>query len=109
MEGGDLYRAASSFRSNSSSMWRNNSKDVFTKSIGEVDDEEALKWACLEKLPTYTRMRKGILTASHGKANEVDVSNLDFQEKMELMERLVKVAEEDNENFLLKLKNRIDK
>ncbi|KAF3450815.1 hypothetical protein FNV43_RR06904 [Rhamnella rubrinervis] len=90
-------------------MWRSNSKDVFTTSIREVDDEEALKWACLEKLPTYTRMRKGILTASHGKANEIDVSNLDFQERMDLMERLVKTAEEDNENFLLKLKNRIDK
>lgn len=110
MEGGDLYKAANSFRrSGSSSVWMNNTSEVFSRSIREEDDEEALKWAALEKLPTYNRMRKGILTSSSGKPNEVKISKLGFEERRNLMERLVKVAEEDNERFLLKLKRRIDK
>ncbi|KAF3450819.1 hypothetical protein FNV43_RR06908 [Rhamnella rubrinervis] len=109
MEGGDLYRAASSIRRNGSAMWRNNATEVFSRSSREEDDEEALKWAALEKLPTYDRLRKGILTTSHGLANEIDVSDLGFKERKDLMERLVKVAEDDNENFLRKLKNRIDR
>ena len=109
MEGGDLYRAASSIRRNGSTMWRNNATEVFSRSSREEDDEEALKWAALEKLPTYDRLRKGILTTSHGLANEIDVSDLGFKERKDLMERLVKVADDDNENFLRKLKNRIDR
>ncbi|KAF2321480.1 hypothetical protein GH714_000045 [Hevea brasiliensis] len=107
---GDYYRASNSLRSGSSSLWRNNGLDVFSRSSREEDDEEALKWAALEKLPTYDRLRKGILVSvSKGGANEIDVDNLGFQERKTLLERLVKVAEEDNEKFLMKLKNRIDR
>ncbi|XP_058004743.1 pleiotropic drug resistance protein 1-like isoform X2 [Hevea brasiliensis] len=75
----------------------------------EEDDEEALKWAALERLPTYSRLKKGILTTSEGGATEVNVQNLGPKERQYLLENLVKVAEEDNEKFLLKLKNRIDR
>nr|AIU41654.1 ABC transporter family protein [Hevea brasiliensis] len=107
---GDHYRASTSLRRGSSSVFRNNGLDVFSRSSRDEDDEEALKWAALEKLPTYDRLRKGILVSvSKGGANEIDVDNLGFQERKTLLERLVKVAEEDNEKFLLKLKNRIDR
>ncbi|KAJ1376806.1 P-loop containing nucleoside triphosphate hydrolase [Sesbania bispinosa] len=109
MEGTDIYRASNSLRARSSTVWRNSGVEVFSKSTREEDDEEALKWAALEKLPTYNRLRKGLLTASHGPTNEVDVTDLGFQERQKLLERLVKVAEEDNEKFLLKLKDRIDR
>ncbi|KAK7325201.1 hypothetical protein VNO77_29359 [Canavalia gladiata] len=109
MEGSDIYRASNSLRARSSTVWRNSGVEVFSKSSREEDDEEALKWAALEKLPTYNRLRKGLLTASHGVANEIDVTDLGFQERHRLLERLVKVAEEDNEKFLLKLKERIDR
>ncbi|XP_022721376.1 pleiotropic drug resistance protein 1-like isoform X2 [Durio zibethinus] len=112
MEGGDIYRASSSLRrslrSGSSSIWRNNGVEIFSRSSRDENDEEALKWAALEKLPTVARLRKGILTSSHGGANEIDVYDLGWQERRTLLERLVKVAEEDNEKFLSKLKNRID-
>ena len=108
MEGSDIYRASNSLR-RSSTAWRNSGVEVFSRSSREEDDEEALKWAALEKLPTYNRLRKGLLTASHGVANEIDVSDLGTQERHKLLERLVKVAEEDNERFLLKLKERIDR
>ncbi|KAK8525005.1 hypothetical protein V6N12_029855 [Hibiscus sabdariffa] len=111
MEGGDIYRAGShlrrSLRSGSSSAWRNNDLEAFSRSIRDDDDEEALMWAALEKLPTVSRLRKGILTSSEGGADEIDVYDLGWQQRRALLERLVKVAEEDNEKFLLKLKNRI--
>lgn len=103
MDSGDIYRASSSLRvGSSSSRWRN--------SIQE-DDEEALRWAALEKLPTFDRLRKGILTASinGGAFTEVDVDHLGFDERRKLIQRLINVAEVDNEKFLLKLRNRIDR
>ncbi|XP_058004741.1 pleiotropic drug resistance protein 1 isoform X1 [Hevea brasiliensis] len=110
MEGADIYNASSSLRRGSLSTWRHNTNDIFSTSSREEDDEEALKWAALEKLPTYDRLRKGIfLSASKGAVSEIDVDNLGFQERKTLLERLIKVAEEDNEKFLLKLKNRIDR
>ncbi|XXG47538.1 hypothetical protein AAC387_Pa02g2169 [Persea americana] len=90
-------------------MWRNTSAEVFSRSSRDEDDEEALKWASLEKLPTYDRIRKGILSGAAGEHKEVDIQKLGFQERKNLLERLIRVAEEDNEKFLLKLKNRMDR
>ena len=109
MATGEIYRAGGSLRKDSSSIWRNSGEEVSSRSSRDEDDEEALKWAALEKLPTYNRMRKGLLMGSAGEASEVDIHNLGFQEKKNLVERLVKIAEEDNEKFLLKLRNRIDR
>ncbi|KAL6524197.1 transcription factor [Orobanche minor] len=95
-------------RANSSNIWRNTGVEVFSRSSREEDDEEALKWASLEKLPTFDRLRKGLLFGSEG-VNEVDVRNLGFNDKKTLVERLVNTVEEDNEKFLLKLRNRIDR
>ncbi|OMO80632.1 hypothetical protein COLO4_24018 [Corchorus olitorius] len=105
---GFLFKA-SSLRIGSSSIWRNNTPEVFSKSSREEDDEEALKWAALEKLPTYLRVRRGILTEEKGQPREVDIANLGLIERRNLIERLIKIAEEDNERFLLKLKERIDR
>ncbi|KAK4782743.1 hypothetical protein SAY86_007117 [Trapa natans] len=110
MEGGDIYRASNSIRrTGSSSVWRNTGMEAFSRSSRDEDDEEALRWAALEKLPTFDRLRKGILTASHGAGNEIDIQSLGFNERRTILERLVKVAEEDNERFLLKLKDRIER
>ncbi|XP_024972594.1 pleiotropic drug resistance protein 1-like isoform X2 [Cynara cardunculus var. scolymus] len=124
MDGSDIYKASSSIRlgsvkgvsgrtsslrSGSNSVWRNSGMDVFSKSSREEDDEEALKWASLEKLPTFDRLRKGLLFGSSGPSNEIDIDNLGFEQRQHLLDRLVKVADEDNEKFLLKLRNRIDR
>ncbi|RWW31583.1 hypothetical protein BHE74_00018806 [Ensete ventricosum] len=90
------------------SSWRASSADVFGRSGREEDDEEALKWAALEKLPTYDRMRKGIMTGEAGDKQEVDIQDLGMQDRKKLLERLVRTAEEDNERFLLKLRNRME-
>ncbi|XP_061343387.1 pleiotropic drug resistance protein 1-like [Gastrolobium bilobum] len=83
--------------------------EIFSNSFHhQEDDEEALKWAAIQRLPTVSRLRKGLLTNQDGKANEIDIKKLGLQERRDLLERLVKVADEDNEKFLLKLRNRID-
>ncbi|KAH7846162.1 hypothetical protein Vadar_010629 [Vaccinium darrowii] len=108
MEGSDIY-AVGSGRISSSNIWRNNAGEVFSRSSREEDDEEALKWAAIERLPTYLRISRGILTEEEGPPREIDIKSLGFFEKKNLVERLVKIAEEDNEKFLFKLKERIDR
>ncbi|PKA51611.1 Putative pleiotropic drug resistance protein 7 [Apostasia shenzhenica] len=94
--------------SRSASSWRGRSA-VFGRSMREEDDEEALKWAALEKLPTYDRMRKGMLPGSRGIAQEVDIQELGIEGRKNLLEKLVRTAEEDNEKFLLKLRDRMER
>ncbi|CAN0877648.1 Pleiotropic drug resistance protein 1 [Linum grandiflorum] len=119
MEGNRISSARiSSARISSSNVWRNIATEtVFSRSSArrgqdEEDDEEALKWAALEKLPTYLRIRRGILKNEEdgGESREIDITtDFGFLEKRNLLERLVRIADEDNENFLLKLKHRIDR
>ena len=72
-----------------------------------------LKWAAIERLPTYDRVRKVMLkqVLSNGKVvqNEVDVTQLGIHEKKQLLESILKVVEQDNERFLLRIRNRTDK
>jgi hypothetical protein len=113
MEGGDVFRVSSarlsSARLSSSNIWRSSAMEVFSRSSVEENDEEALKWAALEKLPTYMRITRGILTEAEGQAREIDIKNLGVLERKNLLERLLKIADEDNENFLLKLRDRIER
>ncbi|KAJ0075707.1 hypothetical protein Patl1_34363 [Pistacia atlantica] len=111
MDRGDIYRVGSSLREGGSkSFWRSgNTTDVFSRSSRGEDDEEALKWAAIERLPTFDRLRKGILTTGGSGPGEIDIHNLGLHEKRQLIDRLVKIAETDNEQFLLKLKKRIDR
>ncbi|XP_027349852.1 pleiotropic drug resistance protein 1-like isoform X2 [Abrus precatorius] len=99
----------SSFGIGSPTIWRNSDAEIFSNSFHQEDDEEALKWAAIQKLPTVSRLRKALLTSSEGEASEIDVQKLGLQEKRALIERLVRTAEEDNEKFLLKLRDRIDR
>lgn len=109
-------------RSASRSNW--NVEEVFSNSAAArrsaraEEDEEALRWAALEKLPTYDRLRKTVLKSfmeapNHGNVKvvhkEIDVRKMDMNEKQEFIDRFFKVAEEDNEKFLIKQRNRIDK
>lgn len=90
----------------------NTQGDVFQKS-GREDDEEELKWAAIERLPTYDRLRKGMLKQplDDGRVGyeEVNVTNLGTHDKQHLMESILKIVEEDNERFLLRLRERTDR
>ncbi|KAM0906391.1 hypothetical protein ACQ4PT_016810 [Festuca glaucescens] len=92
--------------------YRERGSDVFSRAASSArgdseDDEEALTWAALERLPTHSRVRKGIV--GDGGCELVDVAGLGFQERTRLLERLVRVAEEDHERFLLRLRQRLDR
>nr|XP_015648337.1 ABC transporter G family member 37 isoform X2 [Oryza sativa Japonica Group] len=112
----EVHRMASLRREGS--MWRSGG-DVFSRSSSrfqdEDDDEEALRWAALERLPTYDRVRRGILAVSSedggagGEKVEVDVGRLGARESRALIERLVRAADDDHERFLLKLRERMDR
>ncbi|CAA0810634.1 ABC transporter G family member 40 [Striga hermonthica] len=104
MEGGEIFRV------NSSNIWRNTGMEAFSRSSREEeDDEEALRWAALERLPTKIRIKRGILTEEQGKSREVDVKNLGLVDKKNLVDRLLTIAEEGNQRFLLNLKDRIQR
>ncbi|XP_074316021.1 pleiotropic drug resistance protein 1-like isoform X2 [Silene latifolia] len=85
---------------------------------GGVDDEEALIWAAIERLPTFDRLRKAILlpTTSDDEEfstvnlpNQVDIDCLGLQERKALALRLFRHVEENNSEFLFKLKDRIQR
>lgn len=91
-------------------------ENVFSRSSTqrkEEDDEESLKWAALQKLPTYDRMRTAIMKTidADGKTSqaEVDVRNLSYEDRQQIISKLLRVTEEDNERFLLKFRERIDR
>ncbi|GLT66274.1 hypothetical protein SLA2020_386460 [Shorea laevis] len=129
MEGYGTERARASGRRTSRNMSRSQSRsswsmeDVFSggrsyrrSSRRAEEDEEALKWAAIEKLPTYDRLRTSIIQSFvehevHGNTvvlKEVDVTKLDVKDRQKFIDQLFKVAEEDNEKFLQKFKNRLD-
>ncbi|GLJ30773.1 hypothetical protein SUGI_0610320 [Cryptomeria japonica] len=83
------------------------------RSSGLKNDEEALKWAALEKLPTYDRLRKSVLSevAATGsfKYQNVDVTTLSTETRRKFIQRVLQVAEVDNEHFISKFIERIER
>ncbi|XP_021295214.1 ABC transporter G family member 29-like isoform X2 [Herrania umbratica] len=88
------------------------------------EEEEALRWAAIEKLPTYKRLRTSIIKSfaessdhqdqGHGNRHEfapreVDVRKLEMDDRQKFINAVFKVAEEDNEKFLKRFRNRVDK
>uniref|UniRef100_A0ACD5W7I6 Uncharacterized protein n=2 Tax=Avena sativa TaxID=4498 RepID=A0ACD5W7I6_AVESA len=81
------------------------------------DDEENLRWAALEKLPTYDRMRRAILLANHnlhgyadaGKNDDglVEIEHLASGEGGRAL--LERVFQDDSERFLRSLRDRVDR
>ncbi|XAR64951.1 Iron-chelate-transporting ATPase [Bertholletia excelsa] len=97
----------------SASIWEAwGTADAFQRSNKEEEEEE-LKWAAIERLPTYDRLRKGMLrqVMENGKVvvQEVDVAKLGMHEKKTLMENILRFVEDDNGRFLQKIRDRIDR
>lgn len=83
----------------------------------KYDDEEAVHWAAIEKLPSSEKMRASILKEykydEEGgqviNSRVVDAGLLTPQERHLLMEKLLTDTQQDNEKFLGKLRDRIDR
>ncbi|KAK0570454.1 hypothetical protein LWI29_001359 [Acer saccharum] len=91
-------------------MW-NSAENVFSRAESfreEGEDEEALRWAALERLPTYARVRRGIFTNVVGDTKEIDVSELQAQEQKLVLDRLVNSVEDDPERFFDRMRKRFD-
>jgi len=74
------------------------------------DDEENLRWAALEKLPTYDRMRRAILLNSHefaGAEGLVEIEHLASGDGGRAL--LERVFQDDSERFLRSLRDRVDR
>ncbi|CAI0544219.1 unnamed protein product [Linum tenue] len=78
-------------------------------------EEEELRWAAIERLPTRRRVRKGIVLKRYGEGGgvvvpvEVDVRKMEVKDKVMLLESLLKVPETDNEDLLRTIRKRIDR
>ncbi|KAM0926421.1 hypothetical protein ACQ4PT_003505 [Festuca glaucescens] len=81
----------------------------------DQDDEENLRWAALEKLPTYDRMRRAVLrdgddhelhTHDEEGMGLVDIQHLASGEAGRAL--LERVFQDDSEQFLRKLRKRVD-
>jgi hypothetical protein len=120
LEGIDPWGSRASTRRSSalgSRNWGLGPDNVFGRNSAQStredgNDEEALKWAALEKLPTYDRLHTALMQKALGSKivhEEVDVRTFGFEERQQIIDRLLQATEEDNERFLLKLRNRIDR
>ncbi|GJZ91690.1 AAA+ ATPase domain-containing protein, partial [Tanacetum coccineum] len=119
--GGDDHLARSISSSSRRSWASAGLRDAFTTApagnafarSGTEDDEEELKWAAIERLPTYDRLRKGILkqVLDNGQTVHqlINITNLGPHDKKQLIESILKVVEEDNEKFLIRVRARIDR
>ncbi|PRQ33210.1 putative xenobiotic-transporting ATPase [Rosa chinensis] len=115
LAGEGLVRSGSSMNWRETSMkdmW-NDQQDAFQRSERKREEEEELRWAAIERLPTYDRLKKGMLrqVMSNGRIthDEVDVTKLGADDKKKLMDSILKVVEDDNEKFLRKLRDRTDR
>jgi len=126
----DLVRSASSLRMSIGSLSRRSwvsagvselwgaghGGDVFDRStrVDHDDDEEELKWAAIERLPTFERLRKSLVKrvleeSGRFDYEEVDISNLGFQNRKKLLRAILTTVEQDNERFLRRMRERIDR
>lgn len=75
-----------------------------------ADDEEALRWAALEKLPTFNRLRASIFQKHTGSIRQVDVqkdlSTADFHH---LLDKLHRKAADEDEQLFVKMRQRLDR
>ncbi|XP_058111919.1 ABC transporter G family member 31-like isoform X2 [Magnolia sinica] len=91
-------------------MW-NSSENVLSRSNSykEIeDDEEALRWAALERLPTYDRVSRGIFRSASGNSSEADIVGLKPHERELLLERLLNTAGGDAGRLLDQMRKRFD-
>ncbi|VAI17511.1 unnamed protein product [Triticum turgidum subsp. durum] len=106
-DAGEIHAFGRSLR-RESSVWSRGGEELFSRSSRDEDDEEALRWAALEKLPTYDRARTAVLAMPEGELKEVNVDKLGAQEKHALLQRIAWVGD-DHERFLSKFKDRVDR
>ncbi|KAE8779513.1 Pleiotropic drug resistance protein 4 [Hordeum vulgare] len=84
-------------------MWSRDRVDLFSRSRSswDEDDEEALRWAALEKLPTYDRARTAVLAMPEWEIKEANTDKLGVQQR-------IASDDDDHECFLSKFKDLVE-
>ncbi|KAI8028259.1 Pleiotropic drug resistance protein 3 [Camellia lanceoleosa] len=109
---GKKFDLGSSFQRHSSSF---GSISGLSSVKDDVDDECALQWAAIERLPTFKRLRSSSFDENDGSNVDaqgkrvVDVTKLGALERNMFIDKLIKHIENDNLRLLHKLRKRIDK
>lgn len=114
-----LRRSFSSFRSHSVMSFGSNNNNT-NDDDDIVDEEYALQWAAIERMPTNDRVRSSLFEVSDGNdGNEaagfgrrkrvIDVTKLGDLERHMFIEKLIKDIEHDNLHLLQKIRKRMDK
>lgn len=103
--GRSLSRSISNFRSNSALSNGNDEK---------VNEEIALLWAAIERLPTAKRVRSSLFDENDEDEDSrrkkvIDVTELGALERHAFIEKLIKNIQLDNLKLLKKIRTRIDK
>jgi hypothetical protein len=115
---GALSRATSRRQSLSSSLSRSagygyfgGSNPLEGQAMGSTreDDEEALKWAALEKLPTFDRLRTSVLQKESGSMRQVDVKDLSTTDFNHLLEKVYRTTDDEHNHLLSKVRKRLDR
>lgn len=83
--------------------------DAASRSSTREEDENELRWAALEKLPTYKRIRTSILQQHTGSLRELDVKKLSVADFQHLLQTLHRPTDNDDEQILAKLRKRLDR
>uniref|UniRef100_A0A803QSS8 ABC transporter domain-containing protein n=1 Tax=Cannabis sativa TaxID=3483 RepID=A0A803QSS8_CANSA len=87
--------------------------DVFSRNEAAEEEEEKLRWAAIQRIPTFERMRKGVMKQVLEDGNivhsEIDFTKLGGLEKKHILDTVLKIVEEDNEKFLKRLRERTDR
>ena len=73
------------------------------------EDEADLRWAALEKLPTYKRLRTSILQKHTGSVREVDVKHLSMADFNHLVQTLHRPPDKEDEQLYTKMRQRLDR
>ncbi|KAJ7535346.1 hypothetical protein O6H91_12G029400 [Diphasiastrum complanatum] len=109
------FGSVGSLRSGSLRNWKLvRSDSVFgSRSQHAEDDELALKWAAIERLPTYDRLNTAILREKIDGCQVahqiINVQDVGFAESQNFINKLIQMTDEDNEKFLQQLRNRINR
>lgn len=73
------------------------------------DDEEALRWAALEKLPTYDRIRTSVFQKHSGSVRQVDVKDLSMADFQHLLQKVHRNQDAEDEQLIVKMRKRLDR
>jgi len=87
------------------------SNPLEAQSMGSTrdDDENALKWAALEKLPTFNRLRTSIFEKDTGSIRHMDVKDLSTTDFNHLLQKLARPTDAEDEQLLAKVRKRLDR